>query len=498
LSSTLTPAGELARRVDEVTGGVGPGRSLRRGSLRFLRTAALPVGVQGPTAGVIIGPAIIAGIVGEPGALAQVLALVAMGFVAYAFVVFTRSFNTAGSVYAFNGTALGPGYGFVSAWLLLLVYLSFAAGVYASTADIAQALLASFGVHVAWVWLGLAGAALALALAYTSIGFSSLVILACEGAAVALITAVAVAVLADGGYRHHGLTATPFSPRGVALPVLALGVTAAFGQFSGFESAATLGEEARASTRTIPAAISWSLAGAAAIYIFFTWITYTAYPSPAAVAASPAPLVHIAGIYLGTGVGTAVNVAGLISAFGAQLACLTAAARLAFALGRETSRHPTGSVLTRTWRRYGSPAGALTVTGAASIAAMAAFGSEHAATRAATLIIQYGAYLILAAYLMTVIAALAWTWRTAWRPLPLAILTSGTAVLGYVLYRTFAPFPPAPFSWVAAAAAASAAAGAALLLTPGLLPRLRRSPLLAVTATAGPGPQKGQASHRPP
>ena len=201
-----------------------------------------------------------------------------MGFVAYAFVVFTRSFNTAGSVYAFNGSALGPGYGFVSAWLLLLVYTSFAAGVYAATADIAQPLLASAGVHVGWVWPALAGAVLALALACTSIGFSSLVILACEGAAVALITVVAVAVLAAGGYHHHAISAAPFTPHGVSPTVLALGVTAAFGQFSGFESAATLGEEARRSTRTIPAAIGWSLAGAAAIYIFFTWIVYTAYP----------------------------------------------------------------------------------------------------------------------------------------------------------------------------------------------------------------------------
>jgi len=488
----VTHIGELARRVDEVTGGAGPGRSLRRGSLRFLRTAALPIGIQGPTAGVIIGPAIIAGIVGEPGALAQVLALAAMGFVAYAFVVFTRSFNTAGSVYAFNATALGPGYGFVSAWLLLLVYLSFAAGVYAATADIAQTLLASFGLPVGWIWLGLAGAALALALAYTSIGFSSLVILAAEGAAVALITVVAIAVLAAGGYHHHGISAAPFSPHGVSLPVLALGVTAAFGQFSGFESAATLGEEARRSTRTIPAAIGWSLAGAAAIYIFFTWIVYTAYPGPAGVAAAPAPLVHVADVYLGDAVGTAVNGAGLISAFGAQLACLTAAARLLFALGRETSGTAAGSVLTRTWRRYGSPAGALTVAGAASIAALLAFGFEPTATRAATLIIQYGAYLILAAYLMTVLAALAWTWRTRRRPLPLAILTTGVAILGYVVYRTFAPFPPAPFSSVVLAAAASAVAGAAILLVPGLLPRLRHSALLAVTTKAARPPPGGR------
>jgi amino acid transporter len=487
LSTTVPPAGDLAQRVDQATAGASPGRPLRRGSLRFLRTAALPIGIQGPTAGVIIGPAIIAGIVGEPGGLAQVLALAAMGFVAYAFVLFTRAFNTAGSVYAFNGAALGPGYGFVSAWLLLLVYASFAAGVYASTADIAQALLASLGLHTGWAWLGLAGAVLALALAFTSIGFSSLVILACEGASIALITAVAIAVLAAGGYHHHGLTAAPFSPHGVSLAVIALGVTAVFGQFSGFESAATLGEEAHRSTRTIPAAIIWSLIGAAAIYIFFTWIVYSAYPSASAVAAAPAPLVTIAGTYLGSPVGVAVNAAGLVSAFGAQLACLNAAARLLYALGRETSGP--GSFLTRTWARHGSPAGALAVAGAASIAGLAAFSAEPSATRAATLIIQYGAYLVLAAYLLTVTAAFAWTWRTRRRPVPLAVLAAGVAVLGYVLYRTFVPFPAAPFGWVVLAAAASAALGAGLLLIPGLLPRLRRSPLLAVTTGARPGPR---------
>jgi amino acid transporter len=482
MPTTLTSGGDLAQQVDQATGEAAPGRSLRRGSLRFLRTAALPVGIQGPTAGVIIGPAIIAGIVGEPGALAQVLALATMGFVAYAFVIFTRAFNTAGSVYAFNGAALGPGYGFVSAWLLLLVYASFAAGVYASTADIAQTLLASLGLHVGWVWLGLAGAALALALAFTSIGFSSLVILACEGASIVLITVVAIAVLAAGGYHHHGITAAPFSPHGVPLAVLALGVTAVFGQFSGFESAATLGEEAHRSTRTIPAAIGWSLVGAAAIYIFFTWIVYSAYPDPAAVAADPAPLVHVAGAYLGSPVGVAVNAAGLVSAFGAQLACLNAAARLLYTLGRE-SRGAAG-ILTRTWHRYDSPAGALVVAGGISVAALAAFSFEPTATRAATLIIQYGAYLILAAYLLTVIGALAWTWRTRRRPVPLAVLTAGAAVLGYVLYRTFVPFPAAPFSWVVLAAAASTAAGAAILLIPGVLARLRRSQLHAVTTAA--------------
>src|SRR5260370_30941134 len=141
-----------------------------------------------------------------------------MGFVAFAFVVSTRPFNAAGSVYACNGTALGPGYGFVSAWLLLLVYPSFAAGVYAATADIAQTLLASFGLHVGWVWLGLAGAALALALAYTSIGVSSLVIIAPDGAAVAVIPIVSLAPLAARAVPQHQVNRPPLRPHRGPLP----------------------------------------------------------------------------------------------------------------------------------------------------------------------------------------------------------------------------------------------------------------------------------------
>jgi amino acid transporter len=163
----VTAPGEpIARRVEAAVGSGNPGHALRSGELRFVRTIAVSVGIQGPVAGVIVGPAVLAGLVGGSGALAYLLGLVGMGFVAYAFVVFSRSFNSAGSVYAFNGAALGPAYGFVSAWILLLVYVSFAGGVYASTADIAQTLFASFGVHLWWVWYALAGFALTMVFAW--------------------------------------------------------------------------------------------------------------------------------------------------------------------------------------------------------------------------------------------------------------------------------------------------------------------------------------------
>ena len=470
----------LAQSVESSVAGAPPERSLAGGQLRFIRTVALSVGIQGPVAGVIVGPAVLAGLVGGAGALAYLLGLVAMAFVAYAFVIFSRSFNSASSVYAFNGAALGPTYGFVSAWILLLVYISFAGAVYASTADIAQTLFASWGIQLGWVWFALAGFVVTMLFAYRSIRISTIVIFVCEGIAVVLLTIVGVAVLAHGGYHHDAWSLAPFSTHGIALGVLGLGVVNAFGAFSGFEGAATLGEESRRTTRTIPAAIAWSLVGAAVVYIVFTWIANNAYPSSAALAAAPAPFVHLASVDVGSWMGTAVNIAGVISAFGAQLACVNAANRILFAIGRDVAGVEGSrlSFLTRTHRRYASPIGALAVTGSVSIAALLAFSFEQTAIRALTIIVEFGAYLIIVAYLLTVIAAAVWVWRHERRPIPLVVLSIGMVVLGYVLYDTFVPFPAAPFNWVVLAAGASIACGIGLALVPGMRVRLADSRLL--------------------
>jgi len=483
VSDTLTREDSIAERVQASLADQPDGHSLGRHQLRFVRTIALSVGIQGPVAGVIVGPAVLASIVGGAGALAYLLGFVAMAFVAYAFVVFSRTFNSAGSVYAFNGSALGPTFGFASAWILLLVYVSFAGAVYASTADIAQALFASWGINLWWVWLALAGFVLTMIFAYLSIAYSSIVIFVCEGIAVALLAIVGIVVLAKGGYHHHAFSGSPFTTHGVAFGVLGLGVVNAFGAFSGFEGAATLGEESRRSTRTIPAAVALSLIGAAAVYIVFTWVANNAYPNPAALAADPAPFVHLATTDIGAWMGKAVNIAGVISAFGAQLACINAANRLLFSLGREVggTEGRIGGFLTKTSRRSSSPIGALVVTGGVSVAALLAFSFEQTAIRALVLIVEFGAYLIIVAYLLTVIAAVAWVWRHGRRPIPLVVLSVGVVVLGYVLYDTFYPFPAAPFDWIVSVAAASAVLGVVIARIPRVRRRLLGSELLLAT-----------------
>jgi amino acid transporter len=473
----------LSERVAESVADTNPGRSLKPNSLHFARTIALSVGIQGPTAGVIVGPAVLAGIVGGSGALAYLLGFVAMAFCAYAFIVFSRTFNSASSVYAFNGSALGARYGFLSAWLLLFVYTSFASAVYASTADIAQALLNSLGVHIAWVPIALVGWALTMLAAYASIGLSSLVIFAVEGVSIVLISVVGAVILIDGGYHGHALSTAPFQLHGVAFSVLGLGVVNAFGGFSGFEGAAVLGEESAKSTRNIPAAVAGSLILSATVYIVFTWIVDNAYAGPHVLAVDAAPLVHLADHYVGSTMGKLVNLAGVISAFGAQLACVNGANRLLFSLGRELGGGASRArnFLVRTDRRRGSPIGALTVVGAVSLAGLLAFSFEAEALRALVIIVTYGSYLILVTYLLTVIAAAVWVWRHGRRPLPLLTLMLGVVVLGYVLYDTFNPFPAPPFNGDVWAALATFVLGAAITLIPFVHRRLGDSQLLRAT-----------------
>lgn len=193
--------------------------------------------------------------------------------------------------------------------------------------------------------------------------------------------------------------------------------------------------------------------------------------------------MQLATANIGSAMGTAVNIAGVISAFGAQLACINAANRLVFALGREVGGGESRArgFLTRTHRQVGSPIGALVVTGTASLAVLLAFSFEATAIRALTIILEFGAFLIIVAYLLTVVAAIVWVWRHGRRIVPLCVLTVGACVLGYVLYDTFVPFPPAPFNWVALAAGASALVGVAIAVIPQVRCRLAHSELLHAT-----------------
>ena len=459
----------------------GANRRLRGERLRFFRTIAESVGAQGPTAGVVIAPAVLASISGGGTALVQLITALAMGFVAYAFVIFTRSFNSAGSVYGFTGAVAGPVFGFVSAWTLMLVYTSFAGAVYTVIADAAQPAFGALGLHLAWPVYAIIAFVLVMALAYLDIRISAGLILAVEGVSIVLVVIVCGIVLAKGGFQGHAFSSAPFRPDGVPLSVLGLGVVLSFSTFSGFEAAATLGEESRQPRRLIPPAIALSLTVVAVFTIGVIAVVTNAYPSVSQLATATVPLVTVTDRFVAAWMGDLVNFGAVISAFGSALACTVGASRILFALGRDAGP----GMLRRTSRVTGAPEGALVWVAAGSLLTLLLFIKEPRATRAVAVSLAYGADLIIVAYILVVVAAIIFTIRRRMSRIKTVILVIGLAVLGYVVKDTFAPLPAPPFDWVALAAAITVAAG---IVLPWVYPPLRRgirnSPLLKVGASA--------------
>ena len=145
---------------------------------------------------------------------------------------------------------------------------------------------------------------------------------------------------------------------------------------------------------------------------------------------------------------------------------------------------PGPSCCARTSRLTGAPVGALIWVGAGSVLTLLLFITEPLATRAVALSLAYGSDLIIAAYILVVIAAIIFTIRRHMAPVKTAILVVGLAVLGYILKDTFAPLPAAPFRGDALAAGITLAAGIVLPLAyPPVRRGIRNSPLLKVGAS---------------
>ena len=322
---------------------------------------------------------------------------------------------------------------------------------------------------------------LVMVLAYLDIKISTAVILALEGISMALVVIACGIIVAKGGFHGHAFSSVPFRPGGVAPSVLGLGIVLSFSAFSGFEAASTMGEESRQPRRVIPLAIMGSLVVVAIFTIGVTAVVTNAYPSISQLSTDTVPLVTVTNKFVASWMGTLVNFGAVVSAFGSSLACAVGASRILFALGRDAGP----VMLRRTSRITGAPVGALIWVGAGSLLTMLLFIAEPLATRAVALSLAYGSDLIIAAYILVIIAAIIFTIRRRMPPGKTVILLIGLALLGYIAKDTFVPLPPAPFNWDVLAAGITLATGIVLpLVYPPLRRGIRNSPLLKAGANA--------------
>jgi amino acid transporter len=336
---------------------------LRREALSPLETLAQSVSTIAPTTTPAATIPLVCALAGNGTWLAYALASVAIFLVALCIARFARYSASPGSLYTYAGMILPPWLGATAAWSLLLAYVATGSSVIGGFYHFANLLLrdaTGHGASAALLAVLVTGSSVWIA--WRDVKISARLMLWMEAASVSVIIIVVLLVLA-----RHGLALDwdQLKLRGMTGSGLRLGLVLALFSFVGFESATTLGAEARNPLKTIPRAVIQSavLGGA-----FFTVCAYAEVLGFRAagqdLGSSLAPMHVVAGVAGVPLLGLLIDIGALVSMFAGTLACITAAARVLLLMAHNGLAH--GSLRT-THARNETPSFAVVVTGIAAV-----------------------------------------------------------------------------------------------------------------------------------
>jgi amino acid transporter len=210
-------------------------------------------------------------------------------------------------------------------------------------------------------------------IAYCDVKISARLMLWIEAASVSVIAILVALVLFRHGWH---LDADELHLHGMTGSGLRLGLVLALFSFVGFESATTLGAEARNPLQTIPRAVIQSsvLAGA-----FFTVCAYAEVMGFHTVGqdlgASQAPMYVLAQVGGAPVLGLLIDIGALVSLFAGTLACITAAARVLLRMAHDGLAHES---LGATHARNHTPNRAVVITGIAAVLPVAVLAARGA------------------------------------------------------------------------------------------------------------------------
>jgi amino acid transporter len=311
--------------------------SLKANSIGVLSSVALCMAFMGPAISVGYNtPAAAAG-AGFALPLSILFALFACLLVANSIAAFASKLPSAGFAYTYNTHGYGPNGGFLSGWLMLAAYgmvgpmIIAAFGGFGSTFLEAQA-----HVHVPWEVISIAFTLAIWGVIAAGVSESAKVALVFLTIEVAVILALTITILAKGG--ASGLSLQNFNPAHSAKGVGGLGTGMLWGilMFIGFEAAATLGEEAKRSRRTIPVALFTAVAVIGSFYVFAAYGSSSGFGIHGATAfgADTDPWHTLAQKFWG---GTAIiTLTIMASALANGIAGSNSMVRVVFAMGRES------------------------------------------------------------------------------------------------------------------------------------------------------------------
>ena len=336
---------------------------LRREVLSPMETLAQSVSTMAPTTTPVATIPLVFALAGNATWLAYVLATGAVLLVALCVARFARHSYSPGSLYTYASMVLPPWLGAVAAWSLLLAYVATGSSVIGGFYHYGNLLLHdATGHRTSATLLALAVTTISMWIAWRDVKISARLMLWIEAVSVTLILILVTLMLVRHGPHWDW---NQLRLRGMTGSGLRLGLVLALFSFVGFESATTMGAEARNPLKVIPRAVIQSAILAGVIFTVCAYAEVLGFRSAGQdMGTSQAPMRVLAGVAGLPVLGLLIDIGALVSLFAGTLACITAAARVLLLMSHHGLAH--GS-LTATHVRHETPGRAIVVTGAAAV-----------------------------------------------------------------------------------------------------------------------------------
>jgi len=287
---------------------------------------------------------------------------------------YARLSASPGSLYTYASTTLPPWLSATVAWSLLLAYVATGSSVIGGFYHYANLLLRDATGHVfSAVLLSLLVTSVSIWIAWRDVKISARLMLWIEAVSVSVIVIVVALLLFRHGWhldgdqlRLHGMTGSG----------LRLGLVLALFSFVGFESATTLGAEARNPLKSIPRAVIQSSVLAGAFFAVCAYAEVLGFHTIGQdLGASQAPMYVLARVGGIPVLGLLIDIGALVSLFAGTLACITAAARVLLRMAHDGLAHHSLGV---THVRNHTPGRAVVITGIAAVLPVAVLAARGA------------------------------------------------------------------------------------------------------------------------
>jgi amino acid transporter len=328
---------------------------LRAGVLGPIETLAQSVSAMAPSTSPSLTIPLVFALAGNATWFVYLLATGATLLVGFCVSRFARLSASPGSLYSYTADTLLPIFGVTAAWALLLAYLAIGASVAGGALYYTNLLSLQF-LH--WAPPALPTLALVCAaagfVAYRDVKLSAELMLWIEVCSISLIVVVLAVMLVRFGWH---LDLDQFRLRGVSLSALGPALVLSMFSFVGFESATTLGGEAREPLRTIPRAIIQCAILAGVFFILCSYSEVLSFRGESGKLSESTSPLHLLAAKAGVSpLGVAIDFGAFISMVACVLACATAAARV---LMRMANARMLPAVFEQTSLRHGTPGPAI-------------------------------------------------------------------------------------------------------------------------------------------